>query len=102
MEDDVLLWKLDSLQKENERLRIYAEMLSSLIANDVDCDVLPRCNSSGNGDTPPVKFDVKEENAKLLYKEVYQYLYENGGSEIANAVRNGLKGRFETLLGIKL
>ena len=102
MEDDVLLWKLDSLQKENERLRIYAEMLSSLIANDVDCDVLPRCNSSGNGDTPPVKFDVKEENAKLLYKEVYQYLYENCGAERSNAVRNGLKGRFETLLGIKL
>jgi hypothetical protein len=62
----------------------------------------PRCNSSGNGDTPPVKFDVKEENAKLLYKEVYQYLYENCSSEIANAVRDGLKGRFETLLGIKI
>ena len=101
MENDVLL-KLERLQKENERLRLYAEMLSSLIANDVDCDVLPRSNSSKNEDVPLLTLDVKEEKAKRLYKEIYQYLFENFGSDIANKFRDGLKGRFETLLEVKI
>lgn len=90
------------LEKYSSRIEELTSEIVEPITKLVGISVCLGIIEGEQGEDKSSPFDINKENVISLYNQVYQYIYETLGSAQANAVRDGIKGRFETLLGIKL